>query len=148
MTQQQESGYAQVRTKRQKLKEKKQRQKARRVQQRAEAEVEEEEEVEEGDTALLSQPLLGEELDRQRLFVLNGLKPSQADVQRALDNHPHAHPALTGLLHIIDNVLAAKPCRPPSTLPLSTARLMALRRQALTPSPLPLWALLGEQLPA
>jgi hypothetical protein len=150
MTQQQESGYAQVRTKRQKLKEKKQRQKARRVQQRAEAEVEEEEEeVEEGDTALLSQPLLGEELDRQRLFVLNGLKPSQADVQRALDNHPHAHPALTGLLHIIDNVLAAKPCRPPSTLPLSTARLVALRRQALTPSPLPLWSVvLGEQLPA
>jgi hypothetical protein len=147
MTQQQESGYAQVRTKRQKLKEKKQRQKARRVQQRAEAEVEEEEEeVEEGDTALLSQPLLGEELDRQRLFVLNGLKPSQADVQRALDNHPHAHPALTGLLHIIDNVLAA--CRPLSTLPLSTARLTALRRQALTPSPLPLWAMLGEQLPA
>jgi hypothetical protein len=146
MTQQQESGYAQVRTKRQKLKEKKQRQKARRVQQRAEAEVEEEEEVEEGDTALLSQPLLGEELDRQRLFVLNGLKPSQADVQRALDNHPHAHPALTDLLHVMDEVLAA--CRPPSTLPLSTARLVALRRQALTPSPLPLWAMLGEQLPA
>jgi hypothetical protein len=153
MTQQQESGYAQVRTKRQKLKEKKQRQKARRVQQPAEAEVEEEEEeVKEGDTALLSQPLLGEELDRQRLFVLNALKPSQADVQRALDDHPHAHPALTGLLHVIDNVidnvLAAKPCRPPSTLPLSTARLVALRRQALTPSPLPLWAVLGEQLPA
>ena len=149
MTQQQESGYAQVRTKRQKLKEKKQRQKARRVQQRAEAEVEEEEEeVEEGDTALLSQPLLGEELDRQRLFVLNGLKPSQADVQRALDNHPHAHPALTGLLHVIDEVLLD--CRPLATLPLSDirARLMALRRQALTPSPLPLSAVLGEQLPA
>jgi len=148
MAQQQESGYTQVRSKRQKLKEKKQRQKARRVQQRAEAEVEEEEEeVKEGDTALLSQPILGEELERHRLFVLDGLKPSQADVQRALDNHPLAHPALSGILHLMDKVLA--PVNPQSTLPLSTARLMALRRQALTPSPLPLWSVvLGEQLPA
>ena len=148
MAQQQESGYAQVRTKRQKLKEKKQRQKERRAQQRAEAEVvEAEEEVKEGDAALLSRPLLGEELDKLRLFVLDGLKPSQADVQRALDNHPHAHPALTGILQQVDEVMAA--CRPPSTLQLSTARLMAIRRQALTPSPLPLWSVvLGEQLPA
>lgn len=148
MAQQQESGYAQVRSKRQKLKEKKQRQKARREQQRAEAEVEgEDEEVKEGDAALLSTPILGEELDRLRLFVLNGLKPSQAEVQRALDNHPHAHPALTGILHQLDEVLAA--CRPPSTVPLSTDRLMAIRRQALTPSPLPLWSVvLGGQLPA
>lgn len=73
---------------------------------------EEEEEVKEGDAALLSRPLLREELDGQRLFVLDGLKPSQADVQRALDNHPHAHPALTGILHQLDEVLAI--CRPPS----------------------------------
>jgi hypothetical protein len=150
MSQQQESGYTQVRSKRQKLKEKKQRQKARRVQQRAEAEVEEEEvleEVKEGDTSLLSQSILGEELDRHRLFVLNGLKPSQADVQRALDNHPLAHPALTAILHQLDTVLAV--CRTLPGQPLSTARLLALRRQALTPSPLPLWsAVLGAQLPA
>jgi hypothetical protein len=147
MAQQQESGYAQVRTKRQKLKEKKQRQKERRAEQRAEAEVESEEEVKEGDAALLSRPLLGEELDGLRLFVLDGLKPSQADVQRALDHHPHAHPALTGILQQLDDVLAA--CRPLSALRLSTDRLTALRRQALTPSPLPLWsAVLGQQLPA
>ena len=148
MAQQQESGYAQVRSKRQKLKEKKQRQKARREQQRAEAEVEvEDEEVKEGDVALLSTPILGEELDRLRLFMLDGLKPSQAEVQRALDNHPHAHPTLTSILHQLDTVLAVH-----RTLPvpqLSTARLMALRRQALTPSPLPPWsAVLGVQLPA
>jgi hypothetical protein len=47
----------------------------------------------------------------------------------------------------MDTVLAVHRTLP--VPPLSTFRLMALRRQALTPSPLPPWsAVLGVQLPA
>jgi hypothetical protein len=73
--------YRRVRSKRQKLKEKKKRQKARKA-----------------EAALRPSLLLFDEEERERLWILDTLKPTLEAVDQALAGHPATHPQLLRLL--------------------------------------------------
>jgi hypothetical protein len=112
--------YRQVRSKRQKLKEKKKRQKAKKA-----------------EDALRSSPLLlPAELERERLWALDSLKPSPEAIDQALAGHPATHPLLSQLLVTADTLSLsyAQDC---PDLPVRPV----IRRLVLSPSPLTALAL-------
>ena len=83
--------YRQVKSKRQKLKEKKKRQKAKKK---------------EAAPSRLGQAMFNEESERERLWILDSLKPSAEAVDQALAGHPAAHPLLLRLLMSADSLSA------------------------------------------
>jgi hypothetical protein len=108
--------YRQVKSKRQKLKEKKKRQKAKKK----------------GGAPLRTSPLLlPDEMERERLWILDGLKPSPEAIDQALADHPAAHPTLRRLLLTADSLAAS--CSDMDFDP--SAVRSVLRRLALSPSP-------------
>jgi len=117
--------YRQVRSKRQKLKEKKKRQKAKKA-----------------EAALRPVLLLPAESERERLWILDSLKPSPEAVDQALAGHPAAHPQLLRLLMTAD--LLSNQCVQYGNImdpawPMHFAPV--LRRLTLSPSPFTLEAL-------
>ena len=78
-----EDDYRQVKSKRQKLKEKKKRQKAKKA---------------EAAALRHSSLVLPDELERERLWILDSLQPTPEAIDQALSGHPSAHPVLLRLL--------------------------------------------------
>ena len=112
--------YRRVRSKRQRLKEKKKRQKAKKA-----------------EAALRPSPLLAAEVERERLWILDSLKPTPEAVDQALAGHPAAPPLLLRLLMSADSLsssLAQVGLDPTYSCPV-------LRRLFLSHSPLTLEAL-------
>ena len=111
--------YRQVKSKRQKLKEKKKRQKAKKK--------------EAAPPRLgLTQALFNEESERERLWILDSLKPSAEAVDQALAGHPAAHPLLLRLLMSADSL---SPAFAQFGVDLSVTRPV-LHRLILSPAPL------------
>jgi hypothetical protein len=113
--------YRRVRSKRQKLKEKKKRQKAKKA-----------------EAALRPSLLLPDEAERERLWILDSLKPTPEAIDQALAGHPAAHPQLLRLLMTAD--LLSNQCVQEGMDPRWSIGPV-LRRLALSPSPFTLEAL-------
>lgn len=110
--------YRQVKTKRQKLKEKKKRQKAKKA-----------------EAARLT-TLLVPDVERERLWLLDSLKPSPEAIDQALAGHPATHPQLLRLLMTADSLYSF--CTELDPDPSFVHTL--LRRLVLSPAPLTLEA--------
>ena len=115
--------YRRVRSKRQKLKEKKKRQKAKKA-----------------EAALRPVLLLSAEAERERLWILDSLKPSPEAVDQALAGHPAAHPQLLRLLMTAD-LLSNQCVQEGNVMDPAWSIAPVLRRLALSPSPFTLEAL-------
>jgi hypothetical protein len=104
-----------VKSKRQKLKEKKKRQKAKKA-----------------EAALRPTPLLlSDEAERERLWILDSLKPSPEAIDQAIAGHPATHPLLLRLLMTADSLCSTCPDLGPDPAFVGTL----LRRLVLSPSP-------------
>ena len=113
--------YRQVKSKRQKVKEKKKRQKAKKA-----------------EAALRPALLLPEESERERVWILDSLKPSPEAVDQALAGHPATHPQLLRLLVTADALSVQCTL---TDLDPSWSIAPVLRRLTLSSSPLTLHAL-------
>jgi len=116
--------YRQVKSKRQKVKEKKKRQKAKKA-----------------EAALRPALLLPEETERERVWILDSLKPSPEAVDQALAGHPATHPQLLRLLVTADALSVHCPPSRTDLDPSWSILAPILRRLTLSSSPLTLHAL-------
>jgi hypothetical protein len=109
--------YQQVKSKRQKLKEKKKKQKAKKA-----------------EAAMRSSPvLLPDEFERERLWILDSLKPSPEAIDQAIAGHPAAHPLLLRMLLSAESLISL--CTDTDSAP-PPAAVTLFRRLVLSPSPL------------
>ena len=114
-----------MKDKRQKLREKKRRQKAKKKEEAA-------------SPPSVCAHVLSDEGERQRLWMLDSLKPSAEAIEQALAGHPAAHPMLLRMLAAADSSLPPPIVAVLDTYPPARA---AARRLTLTQSPLTLDAI-------